>query len=154
MYEGESLNRSQMGIKHKEYDIRTWKNSFITRHIMHQHWYTFPIPLPVCRNPQQRSFLTVVLATSALPFQPHKTSANLCHVSRPSSGPLYATNTSHRKQETFVYEHPLHWALLPTNNAQQNAGVRWYTPQALSSFWLLNLASEHELSSTWRNYNL
>jgi hypothetical protein len=32
----------------------------------------------------------------------------------PSYEPLYATNTSHRKQETFLYEYPLHWALLPT----------------------------------------
>jgi hypothetical protein len=24
------------------------------------------------------------------------------------------TNTSHRKQETFLYEYPLHWILLPT----------------------------------------
>jgi hypothetical protein len=28
--------------------------------------------------------------------------------------PLYATNTSHHKQETFIYEYPLQWALLPT----------------------------------------
>jgi hypothetical protein len=27
---------------------------------------------------------------------------------------LYATNTSHHKQETFYYEYPLHGALLPT----------------------------------------
>jgi hypothetical protein len=29
-------------------------------------------------------------------------------ISRPSCEPLYATNTSHRKQETFLYEYPLH----------------------------------------------
>jgi hypothetical protein len=28
--------------------------------------------------------------------------------------PLYATYTSRHKQETFLYEHPLHWVLLPT----------------------------------------
>jgi hypothetical protein len=36
-------------------------------------------------------------------------------ISRPSFKPFYATNTSHRKQETFVYECPLHWVLLPIN---------------------------------------
>jgi hypothetical protein len=33
---------------------------------------------------------------------------------RPSCELLYVTNTSHRKQKTFLYEHPLHWVLLPT----------------------------------------
>jgi hypothetical protein len=45
-------------------------------------------------------------------------------VSRPSCELLYATNTSHRKQETFLYEYPL-----PTKNAQQNAALQYYTPQ-------------------------
>jgi hypothetical protein len=31
-----------------------------------------------------------------------------------SCEPFYTTNTSHREQETFLYEHPLHRALLPT----------------------------------------
>jgi hypothetical protein len=31
-----------------------------------------------------------------------------------SCEPLYATNTSHRKQETFLYEYPLHWVLFPS----------------------------------------
>jgi hypothetical protein len=35
-------------------------------------------------------------------------------ISRPSCEPLYATNTSHLKQETFIYECPLHWVRLPT----------------------------------------
>jgi hypothetical protein len=56
---------------------------------------------------------------------------------------LHATNTSHRKQETFLYEYPLHWVILPTNNAQQNAALRYDTPQPRSPFWLLNPASEH-----------
>jgi hypothetical protein len=40
-------------------------------------------------------------------------------ISRPNCEPLYATNTSHIKQETFLYEYPFHWVLLPTKNAQQ-----------------------------------
>jgi hypothetical protein len=46
---------------------------------------------------------------------------------------LYATNTSHRKQETFLYEYPLHWVLFLTKK-NKNAALRWYTPQALSPF--------------------
>jgi hypothetical protein len=34
----------------------------------------------------------------------------------PSCEPLYATNTSHRKEERFLYEYPLQWVLLPTKN--------------------------------------
>jgi hypothetical protein len=30
------------------------------------------------------------------------------NVSRPSFEPLYAINTYHRKQETFLYAYPLH----------------------------------------------
>jgi hypothetical protein len=50
LYEGESVNRSQMDIKRK-----TWYSNverFISRHIIHQHRYTCPIALPVRQNPQ------------------------------------------------------------------------------------------------------
>jgi hypothetical protein len=40
------------------------------------------------------------------------------------AAPLYATNNYHRKQETFLYEYPLHYVLLPTKNAQQNAAFQ------------------------------
>jgi hypothetical protein len=55
-YEGESANRSQMDIKRKTCDIHTWKKTFISWHILCQHWYTCPIALLVCRNPQHRIF--------------------------------------------------------------------------------------------------
>jgi hypothetical protein len=35
-------------------------------------------------------------------------------ISRPNCEPLYTTNTSDCKQETFLCEYPLHWVLLPT----------------------------------------
>jgi hypothetical protein len=35
--------------------------------------------------------------------------------------------TSHRKKETFLYEYPLHLVILPTENAQQNAALWYYT---------------------------
>jgi hypothetical protein len=36
----------------------------------------------------------------------------------------------------------LHWVLLSTKNAQENAALRYYTPQARSPFWLLKPASQ------------
>jgi hypothetical protein len=50
MYEGGSVNRSQMDIKRKTCDIRNWNKIFISRHILHQHWYICPIALPVREN--------------------------------------------------------------------------------------------------------
>jgi hypothetical protein len=44
--------------------------TFISRHILHQHWYTCPIASPWHRNPQNRSPLTFVSVTSTPPFQP------------------------------------------------------------------------------------
>jgi hypothetical protein len=41
------------------------EKTFISRYILQQHWYTCPIALPVRRNPQRRSLLTAVSATSA-----------------------------------------------------------------------------------------
>jgi hypothetical protein len=40
-------------------------------------------------------------------------SSVLERISRPSCEQVYTINTSHRKQLTFLYEYPLHWALLP-----------------------------------------
>jgi hypothetical protein len=44
-------------------------------------------------------------------FQPIRHNRN---VSRSSLEPLYATDTSHRKYERFLYDYLLHWVLLPT----------------------------------------
>jgi hypothetical protein len=40
------------------------EKTFISPHILHQHWRTSPVALPVRRNPQHRSLLTVVSAFS------------------------------------------------------------------------------------------
>jgi hypothetical protein len=70
-----------MDIKRKTCDIWKWKKkTFIFRHILSQHWYTCPIALPICRNPQHRSLLTVVSATSAPPFQLLRHQWNICHL--------------------------------------------------------------------------
>jgi hypothetical protein len=45
-------------------------------------------------------------------------------ISWSSCEPLYATNSSHPKQETFLYEYPLHQVLLPTENTHQRSVLR------------------------------
>jgi hypothetical protein len=73
------------------------EKAFISRHIIHQHWYTCPIALPVRRNPQHRSPLTVVSATSALPFQTLRHQWNVCHhvVNRFTRQTLSTINRKH-----------------------------------------------------------
>jgi hypothetical protein len=61
-------------------------------------------------------------------------------ISRLSCEPLYATNTSHRKQETFLYEYSLHWVFLPTENAQLFSSVVY------SSSTVVILTTETSLS--------
>jgi hypothetical protein len=102
-----------MNIKLKTSYIRTWKKTFISQHIFHQHWYTCLVALPV-----HRSRSTVVSATSAPPFQPIRHQRNVYHVSWPSCEPLYAINTSHRKQEIFRNKYPLQWVILPTKESR------------------------------------
>jgi hypothetical protein len=62
LYEGQLVNRSQMDIKCKACDIRTWRRTFISRHILLQHCYTWPIALRVRRNPQHRSLFDCCLS--------------------------------------------------------------------------------------------
>jgi hypothetical protein len=69
----------------------------ISRHILYQHWYTCPISLPLRRNPQHKSLLTVISANSAPPFHHLRLSNVFERISRLSYEPLYKTNTSHRK---------------------------------------------------------
>jgi hypothetical protein len=79
LYEGESINRSEMNIKHKICNIWTWKKHLFLEHILHQHWYTCPFALPVRRSPQHWSLLTVVSTTYAPPFQTLRDRRNVCH---------------------------------------------------------------------------
>jgi hypothetical protein len=98
-----------MYIKRKTCNIRTWEK-LISWHILHQHWHTCPIALPVRRNLQRRSLLTFVFTNST----PLRLSNVLERMSWPSCELLYETNTSHREQVTFLYKYPLHWVPLPT----------------------------------------
>jgi hypothetical protein len=52
--------------------------TLIYRYI-HQHWYICHIALPVYRNTQHRSILTVVSTTSAPLFQHLRYQRNVCH---------------------------------------------------------------------------
>jgi hypothetical protein len=54
------VNRSQIDMKHKHVIFEPGGKKIISRHNLHQHLYTCPIALPVRRNPQHRSLLTVV----------------------------------------------------------------------------------------------
>jgi hypothetical protein len=89
------------------------KKTFISRHILRQHWYTCPIALSVRQNPQIRNLLTVVSATSASPFQLLPSSAKLLPL---SCEPFYATNSSPRKQETLLYEYLLQFCTQKRHN--------------------------------------
>jgi hypothetical protein len=52
-------------------------------------------------------------------------------ISQPSCESFYATDTSHRKQEIFLYEYPLHWFFCPQKQPRQKATLRLYTPQTI-----------------------
>jgi hypothetical protein len=107
IYKEESVNRSQMDIKHVIFE--PGKKTFISRHILQQHWYTCPIALPVHVNLQHRSYWLLSQPLLHLRF-------NLFVISETfatKAESLYATNTSYRKQETFLHEYPFHWVFLP-----------------------------------------
>jgi hypothetical protein len=78
IYEGESVNRSQIDIKRKTCDILTWEKHLYLD-VSCTNRYTCPIALPVRRNPQDRSILTVVSPTSVPLFQPLRHQQNFCH---------------------------------------------------------------------------
>jgi hypothetical protein len=78
------------------------KKKIITRHILHQHWYTCRVALPTCPKPAAKKKVFFDCCFSHF------------HTSVSTS---YTTNTSHRKQETFLYEYHLYWALLPTKKS-------------------------------------
>jgi hypothetical protein len=84
------------------------EKTFMSWHIIHQQRYTLLITLPVCRNPQHRRLLS-----QPLPHL-HFDLFVISEIFALKAELLYMTNTSHHKQATFLYEHPLHWVLFPT----------------------------------------
>jgi hypothetical protein len=105
IYEGESVNKLQLDTRRKTYDILTCEKTLIARHILHQYWYTWLIALQVRRNPRA---LKSWLLSQPLPHLVgyHLLFSNVIErISRPSCKPLYPTNCSHSKPETFLYEY-------------------------------------------------
>jgi hypothetical protein len=95
------MNRSQIEKKNIKHVIfEPGKNIYFSTYppptLIHMaHRFTSAL------RPAAQKFLTVILATYALPFHHLRLSKVLERISRPSCEPLYAANTSHRKQETF-----------------------------------------------------
>jgi hypothetical protein len=132
-------------MKRKICDIWTWKKHLFLD-ISSTNIDTLVSSL--CRCVETHSMESFWLLSQPLPhllfnvFVSSETFATMVAISRPSCEPLYATNTSHHKQETFLYKYSLHWVLLPTRNVQQYAALRQYTPQARSSVSLLKPISQ------------
>jgi hypothetical protein len=113
MYEGESVNRSQIDIKRKTCDIRSWKKHLFLE-ISSTNTDTLVPSLYQCA--ETRSIKVFSLLSQPLPNlvgHHQRLSKALEKISRPSCETLYATETSYRKQETFLYEYHLHRVLFP-----------------------------------------
>jgi hypothetical protein len=127
IYDGESVNRTQLDIKRKIRVIRTWKNRLFLD-ISSTNIDTLVLSLYQCV--ETRRIEVFWLFSQPLQylrfnlFVISETSASKVAISRHSCELLYATNTSFRKEETFLCEYPLHSVLLSTKNAQHNAALR------------------------------
>jgi hypothetical protein len=95
---------------------------FISRHILHQHWYTCLIALPVRRNLQHN----LVLLSQPLPHLHF----NLFVISETFATHLWIAlhdKYFHRKQKHFFINISCMESFCPQENAQQNAALRYYT---------------------------
>jgi hypothetical protein len=106
-----SHTRESQEIGHKliynvKHVIIELKKKLISPHNLHKHWYTCPIALPVHRNSQHRSLLTVVSATSTPPFQPLRHQRNVFHpvVNRFTRQTLLTVNRKHFFMNGFCIE--------------------------------------------------
>jgi hypothetical protein len=114
-YYGQSVNRSQGDIKHKTCDIRTWEKHLFLDISTTTNIYTLVPSLYLCVR--TRSIEVFWLLSQPLPHlvgHHLRISNAVDKISRPGCEPLYATNTSHSKRETFLCEYILHWVRLPT----------------------------------------
>jgi hypothetical protein len=104
-----------MDIKHKTCGIRTWENIYFSTYppatLVHLSHRFASAPKPAAQKclslPHLQFNLFVISETFSTKVEP-----------------LYGTNTSHSKQETFLYAYPLHQVHLHTKNAQQNFVLR------------------------------
>jgi hypothetical protein len=155
-YEGGSVNTSQMDIKRKIYYIPTCKNPLFFD-IYSRNIDTL---LPSLYQSHETRSVQVFSLLSQLLLHVVKhhlrLSKALERIFRPRCEPLYATDTSNCKQETFLYEYPLYWVLFPTKKPHNRTLLFSNDTQLRSPFWLLKPASEHaharllpRLSRSW-----
>jgi hypothetical protein len=85
------------------------EKTLIFWHILQKHWYICPIAL-VRRNPEYRSHLIVVSATSAPPFQPLRHQRNVCQpaVNRFTRQTLPTANRKHSLWTSFAMSPAVH----------------------------------------------
>jgi hypothetical protein len=107
----EPENRSQMDIKRKTYDIRTWE-----KHLFLDICYTNIDTLVPSLYQRVKTCSIEVFRLLSQPlsclhlnlFVISEKVATKVAISRPGCELLHVINTSHHKQETFLYEYPLH----------------------------------------------
>jgi hypothetical protein len=96
---------TQTNIKCKTSDIRTWKKKIPDISDID----TVIPPFYQCFETCSREVLWLLSQPLPHLIGHHLRLSNVLErISRPSFVPLYGTNTSHRKQEIFIYEYPLH----------------------------------------------
>jgi hypothetical protein len=100
------------------------KKAFISRHILRQRRYACPIALPVRRNPQHGSHLTVVSATSGSPLQLLRHQRNIFHqvVNRFTRQTLPTVNRKYFFINILCIES---FCLQKKKKAQQKASLRY-----------------------------
>jgi hypothetical protein len=100
-----------MDIKHKTCDIRTWKQHLFLN-IPSTNTDTLVHRFTNASKPT--AYKSFWLLSQPLPclFQPLRHQRSVCH---PDVNHFTWQNTSHRKQETFLYEYPLHWLVKLTS---------------------------------------
>jgi hypothetical protein len=120
-YEGKSLIGSEIDIKRKTCDTRTWeKHLFLdisstnTDTLVPSHFTSASKPA------SQKSFWLLSQPLPHLRFNVFVVSETFAS----KVEPLYATNISQHKQETFLYEYISHWVLLLTKT--HNVTLQWY----------------------------
>jgi hypothetical protein len=140
-YEETSVNRSQIDIKRKTFDIRTWKEKHLFLDTSSTNIDTLAPSLYQCV--ETRSIDIFWMLSPPFPrlrfnvFVIRETSATqLWTALRDKYFPPLRANIS--LWISFASSHFAH-----KKTAQQNASLRQYTPQARSPFWLLKSASEH-----------
>jgi hypothetical protein len=97
----ESVNRSQMDIKCKSCDIQTWKKHlFLSTSSKNIEWIHLSHCFETCSIE-----VVWLLSQSLLQLVGYHVwlSNALKRISRPTCEPLYAKNTSHFKQKTFLW---------------------------------------------------